>query len=211
MEKKFAIGEVVSCGWEKFKKNIWLLGGLALIDLVISSIPNRAVHEYGSRANGISLITWLIEIVIQIGVVTIALKIVDGKKTGMEDLFENIRLYFRYLSGTILYGFIVFIGFLLLIVPGVIWAIKYQFYGYLIIDKKMGPTEALRKSGEITEGVKWDLFGLGLLLVGVIILGAIALGVGLLAAIPVVWLSTACVYRKLSKKSSAVKEEPAAA
>jgi uncharacterized membrane protein len=98
------------------------------------------------------------------------------------------------------------LAFILLIVPGVIWAIKYQFYGYLIIDKKMGVMEALKKSAEMTDGIKLDLFGLGLVLLGVIILGALVLGVGLLAAIPTVWLATAYVYRKLSKAASKSKE-----
>ncbi|MEA3324508.1 MAG: hypothetical protein U9Q37_05135 [Euryarchaeota archaeon] len=60
--------------------------------------------------------------------------------------------------GLILYGFIVVGGLILLTIPGIIWAIKFQFFDYLIVDKGLGPIDALEKSSEITRGVKWDLF-----------------------------------------------------
>lgn len=206
MEKGFSIGEAISFGWDTFKKHYLLFIGLAAIDIVINSIPNMVSRETSPEKNLIGLIVWLISAAIQIGIITISLKMVDSKKTGMEDLFANIQYYFRYLVGTILYGFIVLIGFILLIVPGIIWAIKYQFYGYLIVDKNLGIMDAFHKSGEMTKGIRWDLFKFCLTLIGVIILGAICLGVGLFAAIPVVWIATAYVYRKISKKSGEIKE-----
>lgn len=57
--------------------------------------------------------------------------------------------------------------------------------------------EAMKKSAEMTKGIKWGLFGVGLTFLGVIILGAICLGVGLIWAIPVTWLGAAYLYRKL--------------
>jgi uncharacterized membrane protein len=206
MKKQFSIGEAVSYGWDTFKKNAWLFITLAAIDLIVGSIPNMISRESSPEKSWAGLIIWLISTAIQIGIITIALKTVDSKKTGFSDLSENFSCYWRYLGATILYGFIVLVGFILLIVPGVIWAIKYQFYGYLIVDKKMGAMEALKKSGEITKGVRLDLFLLGLVLLGVIILGALVLGVGLLAAVPTVWLAMAYVYRKLSKAGGGSKE-----
>ena len=85
----------------------------------------------------------------------------------------------------------------MLIVPGVIWAIKYQFFAYLIVDKKMGPWEAIQKSGEMTAGNKGNLFLLGLILALINIAGAICLLVGLFATIPTTMLAIVYVYRKL--------------
>jgi len=88
------------------------------------------------------------------------------------------------MGGTIIYGLIVCAGLLLLIVPGIIWALKYSLYGYFVIDRNMGPLEALKASAEATEGAKGELFSLALLLFGVQILGLICLCVGLLFTIP---------------------------
>jgi uncharacterized membrane protein len=93
-------------------------------------------------------------------------------------------------------------------VPGIIWAIKCPMFGYLIIDRDMPPVAALKKSVEITKGAKWDIFLLGLLFLGIIILGVLACVVGLFAAIPTVMVAHAFVYRKLA--SSAPQEMPAA-
>ena len=84
-----------------------------------------------------------------------------------------------------------------MIIPGIIWAIKFQFYDYLIIDKKLGPIEALKKSAVITKGAKGNLFVFGLLLGGINLLGAICLLIGLFAAIPTTLVAKAFVYRKL--------------
>ena len=35
--------------------------------------------------------------------------------------------------------------------------LKYQFYGYLIVDRGLGPIEALQQSGRLTEGVLKNL------------------------------------------------------
>lgn len=57
----------------------------------------------------------------------------------------------------ILTGFIILAGFLLLIVPGVIWSIKYSLatYVYLIENKKGMAT--LKRSAELTKGYKWAI------------------------------------------------------
>ena len=52
---------------------------------------------------------------------------------------------------------IVLAGFILLIIPGIIWSIKYQYMIYLVIDKNMGIRESMKLSAAMTDGVKWDL------------------------------------------------------
>lgn len=198
-EEKFNIKEAISYGWNTFKENLTLLVGLVAIQFVISGLPRWVVNLDGNAtATPVSLVVNILNMILQIGIITITLKILAKKKTGFGDLFENINVFWNYLLATILYALIVIAGFILLIIPGFIWAIKYQFYGYFVIDKKMGAVEALKQSAAITEGERWNLFKFGLWQLGIIILGALALGVGLFFAIPVVWLSVVFVYKKLS-------------
>ena len=97
-------------------------------------------------------------------------------------------------------------GFILLIVPGIIWAIKYQFAQYLVIDKGYKPIEAIKKSGQITKDAKWSLLLLGLLSGLINVLGAIALVVGLFATVPTTMVAKAFVYRKLLEHPEAETE-----
>ena len=106
-------------------------------------------------------------------------------------------MFFKYLIGSILYGLIVFAGTILLIIPGIIWGIQFCFYDYFIIDKGLGPIEALKRSSAITRGVKWDLFVFSLILLGINLLGALCLLIGLFATIPTTMVAIAFVYRKL--------------
>jgi uncharacterized membrane protein len=91
-------------------------------------------------------------------------------------------------------------GLILLIVPGIYLGLKYQFFSYLIVDKELGVLDSLKESSQITQGVKWQLFGFSLALIGINILGALAFGIGLLVTIPLTVVAHVFVYRKLSTR-----------
>jgi len=95
----------------------------------------------------------------------------------------------------------------LLIIPGIIWAIKFYFFSYLIVDKGLGPIEALKRSSAITDGSKWDLFLLGLLLFGINLIGAIPFFLGWFVTIPISMVATAFVYRKLLSETGVPKTD----
>ena len=92
---------------------------------------------------------------------------------------------------------VVFIGFILFIVPGIIYGIKFMFAGYLIAEKTMGVIESLKKSSEITQGSKMNLFLFGILTALINVAGVLCLGVGLFITIPLTMVATAYIYRKL--------------
>ncbi|MCL5439210.1 MAG: DUF975 family protein [Patescibacteria group bacterium] len=207
---KFSKKEAIGYGWDKVKKNLRFFIVLIVIVFAVSFVPSfiNSAMTASSREGGqifptifsliINLAFWVLQTIIGIGLIKIYLKFIDGQKPKYSDLFSYYRLFFKYLIGSILSGLIVLAGFILLIVPGIIWSIKYQFTTYLIVDKDMSPVAALKKSGAITKGSKWNLFLFGLLLGLINILGVIALGVGLFITIPITMLATAYVYRKLS-------------
>ena len=101
----------------------------------------------------------------------------------------------------ILYLLIVAGGFLLLIFPGIIWSIKFSYCYYFVIDKGLGPVEALRASSRTTMGVKWHLFGFGILCGMINALGFLCLIVGAFATFPTVMVASALVYRQLSAQT----------
>ena len=145
----------------------------------------------------ITIASRVLELIIGMGWIKIALKFCDNEKGKFADLFSCYPLFFKYLFGSILYGLIVLVGIILLIIPGIIWGIKFQFFSYFIIDKGCGPIEALKRSSVITRGAKWNLFLFGLLLVVINLLGAFCLLIGLFATIPTTMVASAFVYRKL--------------
>lgn len=205
-EKRFDRGEAVRFGWEVMKNNLLFFVVVLLIAWALEaifSIPHMGWHAFFFISPFFALINLVISIFIAMAYIRISLRFVDGEKADFPDLWASYPLFFNYLVGAILYGLIILAGLILLIIPGIIWGIKYQFFGYLIIDKEMPPVAALKKSGQITMGSKWSLFVLALLFLGIFILGLLACVVGLFAAIPTIMVAHAYVYRKLLSQAPA--------
>jgi uncharacterized membrane protein len=209
---QFSKTEAVKFGWEAFKKFPWVLIGITLTVAVIPQaiqylfqIPFQGMAQ-GTNEESFTpvmfigtLISVVVSLFLSVGLLKIYLKLADTKKIEYKELFTvNAEEVVRYFLGSLIYGLIVFAGFILLIIPGIYWGIKYQYYSYLIVEKKMGPLDAIKKSGQITQGNIGNLFLFNLLLIVVSLLGLLALVVGVLVASPVVGIAQAYVYRKLS-------------
>lgn len=135
---------------------------------------------------------------IQMGFIIVALKVIDGKSFEVMDIFPmNLNLFLKYIGTMIVFFVIVFVGFLLLIIPGLIWGYKYALSPTIMIDKNVKVMDAIRSSGVITYGYKWKMFQLMMLIVGINILGFICLGVGLLITMPMSAMAMAKFYRSL--------------
>ena len=228
MGKRFSKREAVAFGWETATHNLPFFVGLLLAVGALYAIPNLLGRFAEAWVRGIPesfqtlpfklLSAFTVVIVVaaafvaqfvgQLGLLKIALRFCDGEKGRFSDLFSCFPLFFTYLFGSLLYGLIVVGGVLLLIVPGIIWAIQFQFYAYAIIDKGLGPIAALKYSSRITRGAKWDLFLFGFLTGLVILLGAVALWIGLFAPIPTAMVASGSVYRKLQPPAESEASSP---
>jgi uncharacterized membrane protein len=207
-QKEFSIGEALEYGWNTMKTNFGFFIGIIIVSWIVAGIPTVIAVILQENAPGISFLFRLAGIVlstiIQIGIIRIALKFVDGQTPEFNDLFTSFKGYFwRYLGASILFGLIVAGGMLLLIVPGIIWAVKFQYFTYLIIDQNLGVMDSLKKSSDITNGVKWPLFGFAVLLVLINYGGAVLLFIGLLATIPITMMANVSVYRLLLAQTTA--------
>jgi uncharacterized membrane protein len=207
--QKFSKKEAIRFGWNTMKSNLGFFIVLLIVWVLLYSVP-FIIAEMVLRVNiflgnVLFIADFALTIIISIGLVKIALRFCDNDKGRFTDLFSQYRLFFKYLFGLILYSLIVLGGTLLLIIPGIIWGIKFWFFDYFIVDKKLGPIEALKGSSAITRGVKWDLFVFFLLLLGINLLGALSLLIGLFATIPTTMVAWAFVYRKLLAQTEAAE------
>ncbi len=186
MKTTFSTKEALVFGWEKTKGNIWFLVGLLLFISILSS----GAKEFPG-------LLFLVGIFAGVSILTVLFKIYDSGEASIHDIFSKYRIVLQYLVASVLYTAMVLAGLVLLVIPGVYWAVKYQFYKLFIVDKEMGPIEALRESGKITKGNMWNLIFLLLVLMGLNLFGAIIFGIGLFITIPVTLLAYIFVYKKL--------------
>ena len=154
-----------------------------------------------------NILITIVGLFVGIAQIKLVLRIVDGKATSdikselavfKGFLMTSVQQIVPYMLGSIAYALLVMLGFILLIVPGIVFAIKYQFVTYLIVDKHLGVKEAFRVSAEMTQGKKRWMLGYSLVSIGVILLGLLALVVGVVIAAGVVMLGSMYIYRQFS-------------
>ncbi|TET33373.1 MAG: hypothetical protein E3J72_16935 [Planctomycetota bacterium] len=202
---KFSKGEAIRFGWETMKKNLGFFIVLMIIVGIIQIVPDFVSDLYAENNPALWLLificAYILNCLVAMGQIEITLKLCDDRKPRLDDLFSCANLLLKYIAVSILYSLIVLGGLILLIIPGIIFAIKYQFCIYFLVDQNTGIMESLKKSGEITDGAKLDLFLFGWILAGIVLLGALCLLVGLFAAVPTAMVAHAWVFRVLNAKA----------
>jgi uncharacterized membrane protein len=199
--RRFSKSEVLRAGWSTVSNNFGFLLGVTGISFLIMLAAQLAGMTHGATSVLFHVIYYLIDGLIIMGMIKIALKLIDGHEAAVGDLFSCLPQLLSYVGSSLLYSLIIIVGFVLLIVPGIILGLIFMFFAYGIVDKNDGPIEALKRSARITAGVKWDLFLLMLMLLGINFLGMLALLVGLLATVPFSIIVMAFVYRKLTAET----------
>lgn len=189
-------GALIGQAWETVKANLGLLIGVVIIVMAIGFIPSVA-QNFTDKAGVLFLIQiagMILNLWISLGVIKIALNLVKNKPVTFNTLFQQGKYLLDFIVATIVYDLIILGGLILLIVPGIIWAIKFQFFPYFIVEKNLSPIEALKASSKITYGDKWNLLILGIVLGLLNLAGVLALGVGLLITYPITILAMAYAY-----------------
>lgn len=97
---------------------------------------------------------------------------------------------------------LIFLWTLLLIIPGIIKAYAYRMVPYILADNpNIGVREAIALSSEMTRGHKFDMFVLDLSFIGWYLLGALALGIGMIFVMPYENATNAELYLVLRKNA----------
>lgn len=193
---EISVKSAISYGWETVKKDLWYWVGIALVVLVLQGVGSDYDRERQNTTRsllGILFTAWLTP-----GYIKLGLSYFEGNKLGFEELFKQFRYFWRTLGAMFLGMLIVLGGLILLIIPGFIFAARLAFVVNLIVDRDLGVFEAIKASWKLTEKSVGLLLFFMLASIGVIILGALALGVGVLVATPVIWLGHIYLYKKIS-------------
>jgi uncharacterized membrane protein len=212
----FSAGQAVSYGWSTVTDHLGFFILITLLVFIVSFIPSyigdMAGKEHPTLSAVASIIGPIIEAILTLGIINICLKLYNKKKVKFDDLFVSGATLIKYVGAVILTGLIVLAGFILLIIPGLIFAIRLQMVPYLVVDKQLGAVEAIKKSWAMTKGQAWRLFWLGIVLGFVNLLGFLALGVGILVTYPLTQLALVYVYQHLAGQAGhEVDQQPEAA
>ena len=215
-QRPFGVGEAISYGWNKYWQNLGVLLAITVLIVVINAVAggiisaignalprihfNSGTTRYGIGVGVIlaQIVNLVIGAVLAMGLIRATLSVTEGQKPEVSMLFGAEGLA-AYIVAAILVTIGVVFGLILLIVPGIILLIMWHFFGFVIVQNpETGALDAMRRSAEITRGHRWPLFGLGLLLLGINIIGLIACCVGVIFTEGITAMTVAFAYKTLS-------------
>ncbi|MEG6509854.1 hypothetical protein V6C03_12860 [Methyloligella sp. 2.7D] len=206
----FPILGTIRYGWEAFKQRSWLYLAATVIFAVVSlaismlSVMIDGLLNGWDGPDGIpqesfvgTIFSLALSTLVYMGVTGFYLKAFDAPdRVALSDLWQP-HPFWNYLGASVLAGLSVGVGLVLLIVPGIIFALMFAFGTVVVMDRGLGPIKALEESRRITRGHRWRLLGFGLLLGLLNLAGLLAFGLGLLVTVPVSFLAGIYAYRLL--------------
>jgi uncharacterized membrane protein len=199
----FSSVDALRFGWKKTTENLKPLLIIGAVGAFLMLL-NQALTGSGDRswiAPLLGLAVQVLQAAVILAYVRVALRLHDGQPVSVSRPADLLANFLTFLLTLLLYTLIVAAGLVLLIVPGVIWGLKFAYAPFLVVDKKLDPVDALRESSRLTQGVKGQLLAFALLMWAVNLVGAIALGVGLLLTVPTTYIASAYVLRRLQQRA----------
>lgn len=130
------------------------------------------------------VIMMALSLIVQGALVKVVTGHAEGRSVPLSDCIAiGVRKALPLLGLTILAFIGCMIGFILLVVPGIILALMWCVAGPALVDEGLGVIESFGRSRYLTKGARWKIFGLFLLLlvimwIGMLVVGLVAMATG---------------------------------
>lgn len=215
-------GDVLSAGWRCFQTEMGMVIGLVIVGGLVTTaagLPQGILNGIGEvmlkqgdqqtalLMQGIALLfmplSYGVQFFITCGQTMGLLKVARGEPVEIGILFQGGKYFWRCLGSSIVFGLMVFIGMLLCIIPGIIVALMFAPFMYVLVDEDSPGIDCLWRAKAVTEGNKLSYFVIQLACLGINLLGLMALCVGLIFTIPLTSIIAAVAYCKMTGQRTA--------
>ena len=178
----FSAGAALRFGWETFKRRPWFFIGSTLIIMLVSGLIDAFARGIDAAISGSadepSLLGSVISLVggtlINMGATAFYLAAHDNPDAVDLSALWHPRPFLKFLGASILLMLAIVAGLILLIVPGIIFALMFMFTTFIVIDRDAGPIEAIginpkasRMAGIRPSGLLLTVYILSAVLAGV--------------------------------------------
>jgi uncharacterized membrane protein len=192
LPNEFKSWAFIGAAWDLYKPH-WLQ--LSLMFLIMTAIG--CVPYLGACA------MFLISGALFVGINRAVLGLLAGKTPDVGMMFQGFDRFGQAFLAAIVSGVLIAIGFVFLIVPGIILSVMWMFVFLVMAETNLDFWPAMQRSADLTAGYRWQLFCFLLACFVVGVLGLLACGVGILVAYPVIYTAAALVYRFLQVRKGA--------
>ena len=163
-------------------------------------IINSIYSDYGVFSGAVySVLVLVLGSVIAVGLASFSLSIIEGQ-IDINKLKYGLSIVNKAFIFYVLYIVIVVLGFICLIIPGIIFSLMFsQIYYILCKDPEIGVIDAFKKSAAMMNGHKWQYFKLGLRYGFYFFLSVFTLFIWALWLFPQMYTSYALFHKKVSE------------
>ena len=114
---------------------------------------------------------------------------------------ESYRNFLFFIGVYWVYVFIITLGMLMCLIPGIYLAVKYMFVPMIAANRRdVAFSEAFSMSWKMTKSHFWQLFLFGIVSIGINIVGFICCCIGILLTSIITYIMYALLYKELSKE-----------
>ena len=198
MKFTFKIGEKIKEAWPLYKEHWMVLVMLTVISFIIQ------LGNYKKNSFLLGILVSLVGLVVSYVLIRLILSIVDKKEYNpfSKNSIPTIFQYWNYLKTSILYGFCILGGFILLIIPGFYVMGRLSFSVYLSVEKNQGARASIKESWDATKDYGWTLFWKSFIIGLFIVAGYLLFFIGSFITYPLGMLVFVMMYREFFKIKS---------
>mgnify|MGYP001198996894 FL=1 len=208
----FQAGKAFRAGWKGFSRNAGVLVGFTVLAAVVLGLLQAI--QYGLVAAvvvnnpdalggvslllfGIALLQAIVGLIYSIAMLNGGLRSVRGESLAFSDLFSKVTEVPNLIGLQIFGTLAVLLGSLAFVIPGVYLGVAYVFAGMALVDKPQSFVDALTLSRRLVTPHWFDVTIFLLVVIGIILLGYLAILIGGFVSVPVGFCMIAAGYQQL--------------
>jgi formylmethanofuran dehydrogenase subunit E len=219
----FTVGDTLREAWEKtrgVKAAVW--GGVFAMYLILFGISFAGFYGTQSMTGsdprtvisingGLQIFTSWLSMLMTGGLMLIGVRRVLEQRVSWKMVFAafSSKKVLSVTIATVLQILLIAIGFVLLVLPGIYLTVGYALTLPLILDKGLGPWEALETSRKAIHKKWWTVLGMYLVMMLLYMVSMVPLGLGLIWTVPMFLVLIGVLYARLFGYSATVEAEEA--
>lgn len=150
---------------------IYLIPGLLTLTFTLFINYEGALHMMQPVSVAIIALLWVAMMVASIFMAIAMIHAVMNPQASVLSAYQSAKPFFwRYIVLSILVSLSILVGFILLIIPAILFFVWFTFSYYVLINENISGIDAMKRSKALVSGRWWAVFGrlVALMLLGLI-------------------------------------------
>ncbi|MBK98555.1 MAG: hypothetical protein CL672_07165 [Balneola sp.] len=192
--------EILSANYSKVMLPFFLVFSMLVFVQNSQEIYSLLFNNYGLySAITYGIISFIYFSLASYGLASFGLHIAREEGFEKNKLLEGFKVFQKVLTVTLVYFLVILIGFLLLIIPGIVLSITFsQVYFLILKTPEKSVSELFKESALLMKGYKWQLFIMYIRFIFFLIISAFTLFIWSLWLIPQYYTAFALFYDEIS-------------